>query len=291
LFASRKLSASASVHGWIFAEDFLGRPTPSGGVVVDHAQLNGAVECLVQHAVDEGDTRRSVPLLALLRDRSLDTNRKAIGNQLPNAYLPTLVAQNGEAAVRATLETRLVSAKAFDVLCRTPFTVDGFEACVVERQRTIVEAIETPIIEERLALPPTLRALDVRVEAIELALRRSIAAASEGDAALLPSHGARTVNERIRGALRKTPALAGQGFAALDRRLEYCDLRELQDVITGKSTRAHVGPRFVHKETRNTEFDRRAELRNGLRHARTLDEVACKEGDAAVIWLNAVLAK
>ena len=34
-----------------------------------------------------------------------DTNRKVISNRLPNAYLPELIAENGESTVRATLET------------------------------------------------------------------------------------------------------------------------------------------------------------------------------------------
>jgi hypothetical protein len=39
----------------------------------------------------------------------------------------------------------------------------------------------------------------------------------------------------------------------------------------------------------NAKFGQLAELRNSLRHSRTVDEVVRKEGEAAVLWFNAVL--
>ena len=220
-----------------------------------------------------------------------DTNRKVIGNRLPNAYLPQLIERNGEGAVRATLETHFVSAAAFDILRRDPFTPADFEAFIAERQRTIVEAIESLLIKERLDLTPKLRELDGEVEQIELTLRRTIAEALGGDAALLPPHVAQKVTERIQGALRKNPAFNGQHYTTLEGKLEYCDLRELQDVITGKSSWAHFEPRFLNKEALNAKFGQLAELRNGLRHSRTVDDVVRKEGEASVIWFNKVLGQ
>jgi len=88
-----------------------------------------------------------------------DTNRNVISSRLPNAYLPELVAENGEAMVRGTLESHLISPAAFDILLRDPFTLDDFEAFLAERQRTVQDAIEDLLVKERLDLPPQLREL------------------------------------------------------------------------------------------------------------------------------------
>ena len=39
------------------------------------------------------------------------------------------------------------------------------------------------------------------------------------------------------------------------------------------------------------KFNQLAELRNGLRHSRTVDEVTRKEGEAAILWFGQVLAR
>ena len=53
------------------------------------------------------------------------TNRNVINDRLPNEYLPELVNANGEATVRATLESHFISPAAFDILLRDPFTSVG----------------------------------------------------------------------------------------------------------------------------------------------------------------------
>ena len=220
-----------------------------------------------------------------------DTNRKAIGERLPNAYLPPLIERNGESDVRATLETHFVSPAAFDILLRDPFTPADFEAFIMERQRTLQDAIENLLIKERLDLSPNLRELDAQTEPIELRLRNAVDEALSGDITLLPSHVAQKVGERLRSAERRNPALDLPHYATLAGHLEYCDLRELQDTITGKSTWSRFESRFVIKEVLQNRFGQLAELRNGLRHNRRVDEVTRKEGEAAIIWFNQILSK
>jgi hypothetical protein len=115
-----------------------------------------------------------------------DTNRKVINDRLPNEYLPELIAANGEASVRAILESHFISPAAFDILRRDSFGPEEFEAFLAERQRTLQDAIEDLLIKERLDLTPQLRELDTQVEVVELALRRSIDEALGGDAVKLP---------------------------------------------------------------------------------------------------------
>lgn len=45
------------------------------------------------------------------------------------------------------------------------------------------------------------------------------------------------------------------------------------------------------KDVASTRFTQIAELRNGIRHSRTVDEVTRKEGEAALIWFDGVLAR
>ena len=73
-------------------------------------------------------------------------------------------------------------------------------------------------------------------------------------------------------------------------RVEYCDLRELQDTILSKMLWQGFEKRFANKETLSAKFGQLAELRNGIRHSRSVDEVTRKEGEAAILWFKQVLA-
>ena len=165
----REVRRDTSVYNGIFnllvlrgARDWMTGNVPQYGDLDDH------------HIVPK-DWRKNHPLGNLIdtilnrTPLTADTNRKVIRNRLPNAYLPELIAENGESTVRATLETHLISPTAFDILLRDPFTPDDFEAFLAERQRTIQAAIEDLLVKERLDLPPQLRELDAQMEEVELA--------------------------------------------------------------------------------------------------------------------------
>lgn len=222
---------------------------------------------------------------------SADTNRNVIRDRLPNAYLPELIASNGEQAVRAILESHFISPAAQAILLRDPFTPDDFESFIAERQRTLQEAIENLLVKERLDLPLQLRELDEKIEQVELNLRSAIVSALDGDAAQLPSHVVQRAEERIQRAAKKNAALDTERYQTLEGKLEFCDLRELQDTLTGKTLWPSFELRFANKETLNAKFGQLAELRNGIRHSRTVDEITRKEGEAAILWFEQVLLK
>ena len=220
-----------------------------------------------------------------------DTNRKVIRDRLPNEYLPELIANNGEQQVRAILESHFISQQAQSILLRNPFTPDDFDEFIAERQRTLMEAIETLLIKERLDLAPHLRELDESIETIELGLRKSITKVLSGEYSKLPSHILQKVDERIQRAAKKNAALDLNGFDTLKGKLEYCDLRELQDIITGKALWPLFQDIFNSKESLIAKFGQFAELRNAIRHSRSVDEITRKEGEAAIIWFNKVLGQ
>ncbi len=222
---------------------------------------------------------------------SSETNRRIIGNRLPNEYLPELIKQNGKDTVHSILESHFISPAAFNVLLCNPFTEDDYEEFIAERQRTFLEAIENLLIKGRSDLSPQLRELDRRVECIELALRERVDKTLENNAERLPSHVLQKVDERIQAAAKKNANIELDQYKSLSRRLEYSDLRELQETIFNKNLWQSFESRFANKSKLLVKFDQLAELRNGIRHSRSVDEVTRKEGEAAVLWFEQVLAR
>ena len=144
-------------------------------------------------------------------------------------------------------------------------------------------------MKERLDLAPQLRELDSRIETVELALRQLVSDTLSGEEAAVPQHVLQKIDERLQTALRKNPALDEGYYATLAGKLEYADLRELQDAVTNKKLAAAFKQHFPNKETLTKRFDQLAELRNGIRHSRTVDDVTRKEGEAALLWFEEVL--
>lgn len=220
-----------------------------------------------------------------------DTNRSAIGSRLPNEYLPDLILQNDERTVRATLESHFISPAAFDILLRDPFTPEDFDEFLTERERTIKNAIVDLLVQDRLDLTPQLRELDAGIQAVELRLREIIAEAMDSAEEQLPSHVTEKAIPRLQAAAKKNPALdLEERMQSLAGILEFCDFRELQDIISNRSLWPLFQTCFGTKEVLAIRFGQLAELRNGIRHSRAVDEVTRMEGEAAIIWFRQVLA-
>jgi hypothetical protein len=217
------------------------------------------------------------------------TNRNVIKDRLPNEYLPELIAENGESTVWEILESHFISPAAFDILMRVPFTVDDYDAFMAERQRTIQNAIEDLLVKSRLDLPPRLREIDAQIEKVELQLRRVIADTLNDDADGLPSHVTQRISDRLHKAAKKNPALDVNSYDVLTRQLEFADLRELQDIIVTKALWKEFEPRFKNKVQVGHRFEQLAELRNSIRHSRTVTEIVRKDGEAAILWFEEVL--
>lgn len=217
------------------------------------------------------------------------TKRNTIQDRLPNEYLLELISESSEATVRETLESHFISPAAFDILLRDPFTPEAFEAFLTERQRTIQDAIEDLLVKGRLDLAPQLRELDARIEVVELGLRRAIAKTLGTSPGSLPTHVLQKTEERIQSAVRKNPALDLEYYQTLGGKLEYCDLRELQDTISNRLLWTRFEQRFGSKDTLTKRFDQLGELRNGIRHSRAVNEITRKEGEAAILWFEQVI--
>jgi len=285
----RETRRGTSVYNGIFnllvlrgARDWMTGNVPQYGDLDDH-------HIVPKSWARDQELETSIDTILNRTPLTADTNRKVIRERSPNEYLPALIEENGEATVRATLESHFISPVAFDILLRDPFTPADFEAFLAERQRTLQEAIEDLLVKERLDLPPQLRELDAEVEKVELTLRCLVDKALAGDADQLPPHVRRKVDQRLNTAAKKNPALDANHYATLAGRLEFADLRELQDTIANKALWPRFAERFATKELLAKRFDQLAELRNGIRHSRTVGEVTRKEGEAALAWFREVL--
>jgi type I restriction enzyme R subunit len=146
--------------------------------------------------------------------------------------------------------------------------------------RALRQAQETP-----------LRELDQQIEDIELGIRKQIAEILGGDVARLPPHVYQKAEERIQAAARKNAAIDAEEYAQMTRRLEYCDLRELQDTILSKALWPDFEQRFVNKAALMAKFGQLADLRNTIRHSRSLDDITRKEGEAAILWFRHILER
>ena len=128
-------------------------------------------------------------------------------------------------------------------------------------------------------------------EQVELNIRKALETIFGGATSDIPPHVLQKVDERIARAVKKNAALDAGRYQTLSGKLEYFDLRELEDTITGKASWPRFESRFGTKEALITKFDQLAELRNSIRHSRAVSEVVRKEGEAAISWFKQVLAK
>jgi len=285
----RETKYGSSIYNGIFnllvlngARDWIDGNIPGNGLVDDHhiVPASWGAANLQDRSVLNSILNRT-PLLK-------ETNRQVIRNKLPNDYLPELIKENGESHVRAILESHLISPAAFDILMRPNFSATDFEEFIGERQRTYVEAIESLLIKERLDLSPNLRDLDERVETVELSLRTKIETALSGREDPFPQHVMEKVRPRLERAQRKNPAFDKDYHATIGGMLEFCDLQELKDIILAKTNWQTFSDTFTSKEDFSNRVDRLAEMRNGIRHSRTVGEITRKDGEAALLWFEKV---
>ena len=217
------------------------------------------------------------------------TNRDVIRTQLPNQYLPKLIAESGESVVREIFESHFISGVSFDILLRSPFSIDDFDLFLTERQRTVQSAIEDLLVKSRLDLSPRLRELDAEIERIELTLRRLISETLKDDPANLPSQVQDKIRGRLQIAVRTNPAMDSRANRTVTGLMEYADLRELQETIVNKTLWPEFSERFGSKENVNMRFGQFAELRNSIRHSRQVTDVTRKDGEASILWFSGVL--
>lgn len=213
------------------------------------------------------------------------TTNIRISKAAPSKYLAAIRDQLGPAATDQLLQSHQLPTGPHSPLGRDAYEefLDWREARLDDALRAVTESGigAAPVHTERSAL-------DLKVEAVELALRRLVAR-SLGDIDQLPPAIAEKLTDRVRQARKRDPSLANGHSDTLAGHLEYADLRDLQEVLTSKALWGRFEPRFGGKEILNMRFGQLADLRNRLRHSRNLDQLARKDGEAALLWFDQVL--
>ncbi len=92
-------------------------------------------------------------------------------------------------------------------------------------------------------------------------------------------------------ALKKNPALEQQDFDGIVAGSNMPTSESFRLFSTNSTLWTDFEGRFSNKDGLNKKFDQLAELRNGIRHSRSVHEVARKEGEGSILWFEEVLAK
>jgi type I restriction enzyme R subunit len=136
---------------------------------------------------------------------------------------------------------------------------------------------------------PDLRRVDDEITKVELRLRGLILEVLEGDLEQLPPHLVTKARERVEKIVKRDPTKEKGELERAERMLEFFDLRELEDLILSKVCWPKFQPRLKNKELLKLRFGQLAELRNAIRHSRSVGPVTEKEGEAAILWFGSLL--
>jgi hypothetical protein len=217
-----------------------------------------------------------------LIDRATNTS---IGMKAPSVYLKEIREALGR-DLDTVLESHRLPAGDDSPLARDDF--DGFLAWRIEHFAEALAERAGAIAPPAPFMAPHLAKLNARIENVELALRELILSRLDNDPTRLPPQMAQKARERIDTAARKEPGTGALEVSDLDAFLEYLDLRDLQEILTAKPTWPLFVSIFGTKEGLASRFSQLADLRNAIRHSRSVSDVAIKDGEAAVLWFGQV---
>jgi hypothetical protein len=210
-----------------------------------------------------------------------------IGKRAPSEYLAEIRAALGGELLDGVLGSQMLPRGS-----ESPLLSDDFDGFLAWRRDRLNEAL-TEHAGERppnaREVDPLLAKLDLRVEAVELGLRALIAARLDNESAAVPHHVALRVDDRMAATAAKHPGLDGNQAEELDAKLQYFDLRDLQNVVCAKTLWPLFEDVFGTKEQLSMRFDQVAELRNMFRHSRATNAVTVKDGEAGLLWFERTL--
>ncbi|MCB0463895.1 MAG: DUF262 domain-containing protein [Flavobacteriaceae bacterium] len=222
---------------------------------------------------------------------SPSTNRHIISDRMPYEYLAEMLENNGETKFYNILESHLISKKACDILMRKPFTEEDFSDFLSEREKTIKNFVKVNIINDVIDLPPDLKQLNDEIELIELNIRDIISTKIKDSDYKdnIPSDIQDKVQRRIQNTIKKNPLLSHEDFKTTRSKMDYFDLQEYCTIITSKNCWSLFEQQFKNKQQLMNKFSQLGELRNAIRHSRSVSEVAILEGKASIVWFKEIL--
>lgn len=227
---------------------------------------------------------------------SFDTNRTVINNQLPNVYLKKMFDDNpsNNEKVYKVLESHFISRRAVDILLRVNFRKEDYFEFIYERKKTIIDTIKYTIISDEIELPDNLKELNQKLETIEVSIRDLIADvlcknSTDPFKNFVTSDIQDKVTLRISQQLKKNPHLDDAEFKEFRKKLDYFDLQEYCKLMTLNNVWLYFESTFKNKQQLLERFGKLGELRNSIRHIRSVDDVTKLDGEASIVWFLNVL--
>lgn len=129
--------------------------------------------------------------------------------------------------------------------------------------------------------------LDKSVERIELRMREMIAERNVH----INDKIIEGIENRLSVAARNDPSVSDPAKVPMVKRLSFCDLRELQDIIVTKANWPLFEDVLGNKATFSSRLDQLAKLRNSIRHSRDISTPVLFDGKAAISWFDGFLWK
>lgn len=222
-----------------------------------------------------------------------ETNRHIIRNRMPHDYIQEMLNNNDPNQVYQIFESHLISRQAIDILLRKPFNKSDFDEFLEERKRTIFEAIQTQLIDEKLIIPAHLKHLNNEIEEVEFALRNIIVSTIGND---MNSYKEKVhpriqdkVQQRVDSDKKKKPDAAAEDYNNFSKRIQFFDLSECQEIILSKNNWELFSNIFKDKNNVMNRFSQLGNLRNGIRHSRSISEIEQMDGEVAIRWFKTIL--
>ncbi len=182
------------------------------------------------------------------------------------------------------------------------YRLENFELFLEKRRKKIADGINEFLrsyyeFQTESILASDLQHYGEKITWIEIALRDKISNVLEETAEvdayveLVPSHIQQNINRKIETHLAKNPGETKEEYDTLRKKLDFFDINEYKELISNKAVWSLFQSYFSKPGTLENKFHQLGELRNSIAHNRLPNEVAQKEGEAAIAWFEAILNK
>jgi hypothetical protein len=96
------------------------------------------------------------------------------------------------------------------------------------------------------------------------------------------------VAEKVKQHNNRHPGESGLKRSGLDR-LGFCDIMDYREIITSKANWGLFQEKFGKKQEADKHFGNLKEYRNCIKHARPMNNIIKKQGEASLEWVYSIL--
>ncbi len=107
----------------------------------------------------------------------------------------------------------------------------------------------------------------------------------------IPSAIASEVEKRIKQHLTDRPFEEAKDYQTIDGQIHFFTLYQLYSLISYRKNWPYFQSVFGDKKELELRFKQLTNFRNSLAHNRKLDDIAIKDGEAALLWFTAILSE